>query len=282
MTKHLHDADPWTAAWADQLWADDCPCVRPTLEPPLPCWGEVRQLILHAHTQLLSELDALVTAAERPQVAAKHVCTSTWKSDDAAAADMCQNGNGNGSSSFQRKPSPSEGSLVSFFDEQAKDTDSPARPAQAGSRRSTRKKSVIRSVEEKKESGLKGVVSGYAFELAFAMLICLNTITMCLEVQYKGLEWGYRLGQHGYNTPADESWPVARMLFSILEMVFGISFTIEVVLKMIALRTGFVTSGWNWFDSVIILFWVIDQLASMDVFMNPMFLRLARLARLLR
>eukprot|EP00929_Paragymnodinium_shiwhaense_P093178 TRINITY_DN53306_c0_g1_i4.p2 TRINITY_DN53306_c0_g1~~TRINITY_DN53306_c0_g1_i4.p2 ORF type:complete len:201 (-),score=29.09 TRINITY_DN53306_c0_g1_i4:574-1176(-) len=164
MTKHLHDADPWTAAWADQLWADDCPCVRPTLEPPLPCWGEVRQLILHAHTQLLSELDALVrstlvkpdghshgalkgihadenfgrkpystvTAAERPQVAAKHVCTSTWKSDDAAAADMCQNGNGNGSSSFQRKPSPSEGSLVSFFDEQAKDTDSPARPAQAG------------------------------------------------------------------------------------------------------------------------------------------------------
>eukprot|EP00929_Paragymnodinium_shiwhaense_P006165 TRINITY_DN10905_c0_g1_i4.p1 TRINITY_DN10905_c0_g1~~TRINITY_DN10905_c0_g1_i4.p1 ORF type:complete len:314 (-),score=59.21 TRINITY_DN10905_c0_g1_i4:397-1338(-) len=54
------------------------------------------------------------------------------------------------------------------------------------------------------------------------------------------------------------------------------------MIKLFAVKQKFLSSAWNLFDTVIILFWILDTMASMQLFMNPMFLRLARLARLLR
>lgn len=59
-------------------------------------------------------------------------------------------------------------------------------------------------------------------------------------------------------------------------------FTIEVVLKMIALRSDFVFQFWNWVDSLIVLFWMLAEIFPIDFGVNPMMFRMCRLARLLR
>eukprot|EP00929_Paragymnodinium_shiwhaense_P042696 TRINITY_DN22051_c0_g1_i2.p1 TRINITY_DN22051_c0_g1~~TRINITY_DN22051_c0_g1_i2.p1 ORF type:complete len:367 (-),score=52.18 TRINITY_DN22051_c0_g1_i2:83-1183(-) len=105
---------------------------------------------------------------------------------------------------------------------------------------------------------------------------------MCLEAQYQGIENGYLMGFAGSSRSATVAWPYADVIFQILEFVFGISFSAEVVIKILALKKKFIFSAWNWFDTVIILFWMLDTLSAMDIGLNPMFLRLARLARLLR
>jgi len=55
------------------------------------------------------------------------------------------------------------------------------------------------------------------------------------------------------------------------------------LLKCVVGPRLFIRSAWNWFDTMIVVFWIVSSLSTGlgDVF-NPMLLRLARLARLLR
>eukprot|EP00929_Paragymnodinium_shiwhaense_P006170 TRINITY_DN10905_c0_g5_i1.p1 TRINITY_DN10905_c0_g5~~TRINITY_DN10905_c0_g5_i1.p1 ORF type:complete len:594 (-),score=113.17 TRINITY_DN10905_c0_g5_i1:236-2017(-) len=155
---------------------------------------------------------------------------------------------------------------------------SPSRTSQAArSRQSIRGKAQVQS-----RGCLKKLVMSSKFELCFAVLIGLNTFTMCLEAQYNGFDTGYHIKHPTVSGPAVEVWPAADLLFKIMEYAFGLLFTVEVLIKFVALKVDFVKSGWNLFDSLIILFWILDTLARLRLLVNPMFLRLGRLARLLR
>eukprot|EP00929_Paragymnodinium_shiwhaense_P073986 TRINITY_DN37820_c0_g3_i3.p1 TRINITY_DN37820_c0_g3~~TRINITY_DN37820_c0_g3_i3.p1 ORF type:complete len:650 (+),score=152.12 TRINITY_DN37820_c0_g3_i3:54-2003(+) len=156
-------------------------------------------------------------------------------------------------------------------------------PMSAGGKQ--RSRTSFRTIDAGEEGG-KGVVHRWVtsskFELAFAALIALNTIMMCLEAQYNGFDSGYAIGHKSTEKTAAQTWPFAKLLFQIMEYFFGIAFTVEVICKVLAVHFRFFCSGWNIFDSVIILLWILTTMASMDIGMNPMFLRLARLGRLLR
>ena len=71
------------------------------------------------------------------------------------------------------------------------------------------------------------------------------------------------------------------LVFAALENVFGVAFTVEVVAKLLGHRRRFFLTWWNWFDSLIIIAWLIDVLGN-GFPMNPMILRLVRMFRLLR
>jgi len=125
-------------------------------------------------------------------------------------------------------------------------------------------------------------VANAAFEALFAGAICFNTLVMALQVQYDGNEMGYVIGYPGYDQSATDSWPGAHDAFVILEVIFGLLFTVELVLKIVALRTKFPHQAWNWLDSFIVLFWLVDKFTIYGAGVNPMMLRLFRIARLLR
>jgi len=114
------------------------------------------------------------------------------------------------------------------------------------------------------------------------ILIVLNAIVIAVEVQYHGFETGHKQRFPGYSRPAKEVWPGAKGVFFTLETAFGVGFTVEVLLKMVALRQEFLCCCWNWFDTLIIVSWLLSLAANIQVLVNPMILRLARLARLLR
>eukprot|EP00929_Paragymnodinium_shiwhaense_P023785 TRINITY_DN14806_c1_g1_i1.p1 TRINITY_DN14806_c1_g1~~TRINITY_DN14806_c1_g1_i1.p1 ORF type:complete len:459 (+),score=46.19 TRINITY_DN14806_c1_g1_i1:194-1570(+) len=128
----------------------------------------------------------------------------------------------------------------------------------------------------------KWLVKHPAFEIGFACLIFFNAVIMGLEQQYVGFDTGFKLQVPGYTRPAREMWPQAEACFILLENFFGIIFTLEVILKLTVFRWDFFLSLWNLYDSVIIMFWLIQNLSLLQITLHPLILRLARMGRLLR
>eukprot|EP00929_Paragymnodinium_shiwhaense_P088433 TRINITY_DN48763_c0_g1_i1.p1 TRINITY_DN48763_c0_g1~~TRINITY_DN48763_c0_g1_i1.p1 ORF type:complete len:683 (-),score=102.24 TRINITY_DN48763_c0_g1_i1:111-2159(-) len=128
----------------------------------------------------------------------------------------------------------------------------------------------------------KQLLKSPGFECLFAALIFINTMTMAFEQQYAGIQIGYDLGYPGHNTQAEKAWPSAQVAFDIMEVLFGIVFLVEVLIKLGVLKCAFFLSFWNLYDTVIVTFWVIDKLSSVNIVIHPLLLRLARMARLLR
>lgn len=121
-------------------------------------------------------------------------------------------------------------------------------------------------------------VSCGPFEMFFGLLIALNTLTMCAEAEYFGAGTGHLLGVVGMsetNASTDQT-------YKTMELAFGAIFTLEVILKILALRCKFPKSAWNIFDFTVIAIAWLDLLLDIDLFLNPMLLRLVRLVRLLR
>ena len=48
-------------------------------------------------------------------------------------------------------------------------------------------------------------VKSCGFEVFFSFLIFLQAVSMAIEVQYTGLQWGYELNYQGYTLPAAEA-----------------------------------------------------------------------------
>lgn len=127
------------------------------------------------------------------------------------------------------------------------------------------------------------LVRSARFELFFSALIVVNSVTMALEATYTGQELGYRLGVPAYDVSAQNLWPGAKTGFDACGIFFGTLFAIELILKMIGLRKEFLTHLWNWFDSALVLMWLVENiLASSALDFDSDFLRLLRLIRLMR
>ena len=125
------------------------------------------------------------------------------------------------------------------------------------------------------------MVRSYAFELFFSFLILLQAVTMAVEVQFTGLDWGYQLGYEGYDRPAAEVWTSVPAVVQGIDVFFGVLFTIEVVLKSAVLRRAYVLDPWSWFDMVLVALWCMDTGLSL-LPLDSHTLRLLRLVRLIR
>jgi Ca2+-binding EF-hand superfamily protein len=129
---------------------------------------------------------------------------------------------------------------------------------------------------------LEMVVKSIAFELVFAALIFINTIVMASESQYNGIGVGFEVGYPGYTLPKERAWPGAGATFIAIDWFFGIAFSIEIVVKFIALPREFIKDWWNWLDTIIVLFWALAPSGLLYLPLDPMLLRLFRLVKLLR
>eukprot|EP00435_Cladocopium_sp_Y103_P068582 s151_g31.t1 len=120
------------------------------------------------------------------------------------------------------------------------------------------------------------------FELIFAIIIFVNTILMAVQVQYRGLNVGHFLKYHSVEVPASDAWPHAEPIFFGLEMCFGVIFTAEILMKIIALDISFIYDPWNILDFLVVLAWFVDTIAQGLLPLDPLMLRLLRLVKLFR
>jgi len=105
---------------------------------------------------------------------------------------------------------------------------------------------------------------------------------MALESQYNGIDVGFELGYPQSPRTAKEAWPGADYAFIGLDWMFGIAFTLELLVKVCFMRFQFCTECWNIVDTILVAAWLFTALSTFPLPVDPMLLRLARLARLLR
>jgi hypothetical protein len=130
-------------------------------------------------------------------------------------------------------------------------------------------------------SRLVHLVHHPAFETTFAFLIIINSFTIAIEAQYQGVKLAHILRYPG-SAEVSATWDAVKHVIDVLEFSFGVLFTLEVILKLTALRLAFFKSYWNLFDTLIVSGWILGEIARVSLVVNPMILRLCRLARIAR
>jgi hypothetical protein len=131
-------------------------------------------------------------------------------------------------------------------------------------------------------SGLARIVTSSTFEFTMAAAILLNTLCIAAEAQYNGMESGYNSRVAPRMTvPADKAWPGADRVFMGIEWFYGILFTVELVLKLVAVPKKTMRELWTAIDVLVVVFFWIETLSS-DLPFPPTLIRLLRLVRVLR
>ncbi|NXG58447.1 SCN5A protein, partial [Hemiprocne comata] len=103
------------------------------------------------------------------------------------------------------------------------------------------------------------IVSHQAFDITVVILICLNMVFMMAENSQKGI----------------------KNVLNNINLFFVVVFTGECVIKILALRHYFFTSGWNIFDlAVVVLSLLSIGLEGFRTSLSPTLLRIFRLARI--
>lgn len=125
------------------------------------------------------------------------------------------------------------------------------------------------------------LVSHPMFDLATSACIFINAVVMAMESQWEGLSVGASLQYASLNSNHQAAWISVEPTFVILGYVFGVLFTLELLVKIVGQKWQFFGQLWNWIDGAIILTWLIS-VASGSFPVDPTLLRVARLARLLR
>jgi hypothetical protein len=124
------------------------------------------------------------------------------------------------------------------------------------------------------------------FETFFVSLIMLNGICLAFEAQYVSFDLALQAEHPTASRPSAETWVGAPEVLQAFEWFFGIGFLLEIIFKVVGLRTHFVRDPWNWLDVVLVAFWTYDVVSSVvgvtALPVDTQILRLGRVARLLR
>jgi len=127
----------------------------------------------------------------------------------------------------------------------------------------------------------KQCVESPACEAMVGVLIIANTLVMMFETQYIGLLSAYQAGLPYVEEDPLDTWRGAKGVFLFLEQTFTVIFTLELLLRALALRCALFKEPLNWLDilavAVSLLHWLLESIP-----VNPTILRLIRAARLIR
>lgn len=115
-------------------------------------------------------------------------------------------------------------------------------------------------------------------DCTMSILILCNALVFAVEAQYRGFELADDLN---LSTNGRATWLGVQDIFTVLELAFGITFTVEVALRLFAEGSSFFKEAWNWLDGMVISVWLLEKLVT-NLPVNSQILRLARLFRLLR
>jgi len=124
------------------------------------------------------------------------------------------------------------------------------------------------------------IVKSPIFEALSGFAIMLNTIQLSLELQFKGMETGYMVGADGFSKPAHAEWPGAQYVLQASEKIFLVIFSLELFLRMVALRKDSLLAPWMWIDSFLLVLSCVARLGWTLV--DPSMFRLIRILRMLR
>jgi hypothetical protein len=145
----------------------------------------------------------------------------------------------------------------------------------------------------------RDTVGNPRYEVFWAAVVVVNTLTMVLEEEWTGIRSGHRIGvyeTYGSDEYMDKWWPSARAAFFAIDCVFCVMFTVELILTFtydiwnarlgfgVHFRHPFWKNPWDWLDLLIVASSNLALVVGLSD--GPMskarFFRIFRLVRLLR
>jgi hypothetical protein len=132
---------------------------------------------------------------------------------------------------------------------------------------------------------IENAMASHWTEFIAAFLIILNVVFMVLEGQYRGAKIGYDLGvysHYGSGAFLEETGAPSERAFYVADVIFAVLFTIELLLRLVFLRSEFVCDPWGWLDISVVVVTDVMLIASTTISVNVSAARAVRLARLLR
>jgi len=98
---------------------------------------------------------------------------------------------------------------------------------------------IFRSKTRGEKTSLEKVVTSNQFEAVSTFLTFLSAMCSAIEVQYNGIDIAYVLRLEGADLQAHEKWPEFITVAEVADIILGCLFTIELILKLYALRRRF-------------------------------------------
>jgi len=131
-------------------------------------------------------------------------------------------------------------------------------------------------------SRMRALVESPLFEIISTLLVVICVVLMAFSNEIHGRHTGYILGVPQYTSSINESMPNTQNHLEILDMIFNVLFTIELVFRLVAFKMSSFRNGWILMDLALVTSsWLFDT-GAVDIAYDPMILRLFRLLRLLR
>ena len=158
-------------------------------------------------------------------------------------------------------------------------TDVDAVPAKTVSRRP----SVLPPKVPTGETWMYKLVQNPKFEAAILAIILLNIAAIAVDVQMSGLDLGYKMSYTNISSSPEITMQWARSALDALDFMFGIIFTLEIVLKVVGWKLEYFRYAYSWLDIAIVGAWLVETVfdASFSSF-SPFILRIVRLLKVLR
>uniref|UniRef100_A0A8C3P9I0 Sodium channel protein n=1 Tax=Chrysemys picta bellii TaxID=8478 RepID=A0A8C3P9I0_CHRPI len=109
------------------------------------------------------------------------------------------------------------------------------------------------------------IVTSQAFDVIIMILICLNMISMMIET--------------------DDQSPEKTYILNKINILFVVIFTVECIMKLLALRHYYFANGWNIFDLSVVIVSIVGSVLSnivkvLEYLFPPTLFRVIRLARI--
>jgi len=155
-------------------------------------------------------------------------------------------------------------------------------------KRITRSMSNISSLTSWGTKNDKKFTSSECWDLAFVLdttsgiVVLLNVIVMAAQVQYRSYDLACLIDFGIGPKPSVERWPHAAEVFEVLEWMFGLTFIIELLVRVLCCVRPIADLPWNILDAVTIAAWFIDRLNAISIGFNPTLLRMVRWFRMIR
>jgi hypothetical protein len=110
-------------------------------------------------------------------------------------------------------------------------------------------------------------------------LIFLNTFVMAAEAQMHGMQVAREFGYDHVEGVVNSD---SQSIFETFGWIFGVSFALEMIVRLAALKLEYLMDPLSWIDVVSVVFWLVEQIDSSIFSFNTMMIRIVRLVRLMR
>jgi len=128
---------------------------------------------------------------------------------------------------------------------------------------------------------LQRIVNSAWFGNSIIGIILMSAVIHILESEYLGDGLGVKIGYQGQV----QGWssPHAIPVFLVLDWICGCCFTVELILKILALGPREMARDiWSYFDGIIVVAWILEIPANLSMPFNAKGLRFLKCARVLR